>query len=200
MSYSWNAPARHQTYHDRGNRRQHPLHRGGDGPSSGSSTTERTLEFLVELSSASDGQGGDEFTEVDRAVAVLVCASVTARARSSAITSLPADEFKPPAACSHPRRTKDFEDVLRKCLRVAEREELLVDPRKLFLVELAGRAVFDKALVPVRHAHSSISSLPGKGDLLWRRVEWKERQRRTIAAALSCRLVGVKQAKERQIP
>ena len=72
-----------------------------------------------------------------------------------------------------PRRTKDLEDVLRERFRVAEREELLVDPRKLFLVELAGRAVFDKTLVPVRYANISISSLPGKGDLLWRRVECK---------------------------
>lgn len=47
------------------------------------------------------------------------------------------------------RRTKHLEDMLRERLRVAEREELFVDPRKFLLVELAGGAVLDKALVPV---------------------------------------------------
>jgi hypothetical protein len=43
---------------------------------------------------------------------------------------------------------EDIEDVVRELARVAEREELAVDAPELGLVELAARAVLQKALVP----------------------------------------------------
>jgi hypothetical protein len=49
----------------------------------------------------------------------------------------------------HLERTKDLEDVFGKLFWAAEGEELLVDARELFLVELARRAVLEESLVPV---------------------------------------------------
>jgi hypothetical protein len=46
-------------------------------------------------------------------------------------------------------RTKDFEDVFGKLHWVTEREELLVDACKLFLVELTGGTVLEETFVPV---------------------------------------------------
>lgn len=59
-------------------------------------------------------------------------------------------------------RIEDVEDVVCEFSGVAEREELLVYPAELFLVEMAGGAVLLEALVPVDEIASESVRESGK--------------------------------------
>lgn len=102
-----------------------------------------TLQFFIHAAATRDAESANELPEVDRSAVVLV---YKGRDQSLAQESIEAAS------------TKDFEDVFGERFRVAEREELLVDARKFFLVELARGTILQEAFVPVMPSTSALST------------------------------------------